>query len=236
MLRKLSAGAAMGVLCLFASAAVAQTAPQTETTPAAPAPVEQPAPAQPAAPPAAAPNTSVVPNGTPIVVEIVNLVTTRTAMRDDMFDLKLAEPVMLNGTAVIPAGTPGKGQVVDASKPGMGGKPGKLVLAGRYLDLNGRKVPIKALNLNLTSRDASGQAVAVGMAVGIIGLAVQGGQMEVPPGTKGHAKLSGDFNPDAPAPAATPQDAAPAAPQEGATQPAQPTTDAAPAAATQSNP
>lgn len=221
MFAKLSAGAAMGLLCLAGTAAVAQTAP-----PADPAPTVAPVPAAPAR------AANVVPKNTPIVVEFPSLVTTRTAVRDEMFDLKLSEPVTLNGAVVMPAGTAGKGQVVDVGKPGMGGKPGKLVLAARYLELDGRKIPIKALTVNMTARDQGGQAVAVGVAVGIVGLAVQGGHMEVAAGTKATAKLAADFDPAAPAapPAAAPQDGAPST--------AQPITgtSAAPAQTPQTNP
>ncbi len=213
------AGAAVGLLCLVGTVAIAQTAPQaapqtalqTETNP----------PALPdSAPPAVVPAPeSVVPKGTSIVVEITDLVSTKTAKRDDWFNLRLAEPVTLKDAIVIPEGTPGKGQVVDAGKPGMGGKPGKLVLAARYLEFEGRQIPIHALRLGLKADDNSGASVAVGIAFGIVGLAVTGGDMEVQPGTKARAKLAVDFVPDATgatpaAPAATvdpapkPQDAA----------------------------
>lgn len=154
--------------------------------------------ATPVAEPMAAPAAAVVPNGTPIVVEITELVSTRTATVGDMFPLKLAEPVLLNGTVAIPEGTPGKGQVVDTGKPGMGGKPGKLVLAARYLEFEGRQIPIRALKLGLGARDNSGAAVATTIAVGVFGLAVTGGHMEALPGTRASAKLAADFTPATP--------------------------------------
>ena len=186
--------ASVAVCCLAAGAASAQDATQAEASLSA------------TPPPAAAPAPASVPKGTSIVVEITDLVSTRTAQRDDMFNLKLAEPVKLNGATVIPAGTPGKGQVVDAAKPGMGGKPGKLVLAARYLELDGQQIPIRGLTMDMTAKDNSGAAIAATMAVGIFGLAVTGGNMEVQPGTRAHAKLGADFVPTgAPAPATEPQ-------------------------------
>lgn len=187
---------AIGIYCLMTSAAFAQTAPEAETSPPA---VDAPAPAPAAVPPV------VVPKGTPIVVEITDLVTTRTAARDDMFNLMLAEPVLLNGVAVIPAGTPGKGQVVDAGKPDMGGKPGKLVLAARYLEFEGRQIPIRGLSLSMYARDKSETAYWVGVAAGPLGMAVVGGHMEVPAGSRAGAKLGADFLPAAVAPSPAPQ-------------------------------
>jgi len=123
------------------------------------------------------------------------MISTRTAQRDDMFNLKLAAPVMLNGEIIIPTGTPGKGQVIESAKPGMGGKPGKLVLAGRYLDFNGQQIPIRGLTMAITGKNNANAAMATGMVVGIFGLAVTGGHMEVQPGTHATAKLGADFTP-----------------------------------------
>ena len=184
MLTKLSAVGAVGLSCLLVSAAMAQSSPPTETTPTATSPaVATTAPGG-------------VPKGTAIVVAITDLVSSETAKRDDMFNLTLAEPVMLNEAIVIPAGTPGKGQVIDAAKAGVGGKPGKLVLAARYLEFEGQQIPIKALILDLVARDESGTAAIIdAIAGGGIGGLVSGGQMVAPSGMRGTAKLAVNFAP-----------------------------------------
>lgn len=228
MVKMFSAVAAIGLSCLICSTAMAQTsasadsasgsasaAPVAPTAPAAPEAAVTPA--APAAPVAAA----VVPNGTPIVVEFTDLVTTRTAVRDDMFNLKLAEPVMLNNVVVIPAGTPGKGQVIDVGKPGMAGKPGKLVLAARYLELDGKQIPIRGLKMAAGGKSNTETAAVATIAVGIFGLAVTGGHMEVAPGTRAVAKLGVDFAPGAAA-APPPPPQTPAAAEPAATPPANP--------------
>jgi hypothetical protein len=177
---------AVAVIALSCSTAMAQTSPVIETSPPVPA--------------------AVVPNGTLISVEITELVTTRTAKPDDMFTLKLAEPVLLNTVVVIPAGIPGKGVVIDAGKPGMGGKPGKLVLAARYLEFEGRQIPIRGLKMNMSASDNGGTSAAASAVVGVFGLAVTGGHMEVQPGTHAVAKLGADFTPAPPVtPASVPQ-------------------------------
>lgn len=142
-----------------------------------------------------------VPSGTQITIEITDLVSTRTAKRDDFFNIRLAAPVILNGVIVIPEGTLGKGQVVDAGLPGMGGKPGKLVLAARYLELDGQRIPLRGLTMDMSARDNGGPAVllssAGGAAGAVIGLIVTGGHMEVQAGTRANAKLGAAFSPTA---------------------------------------
>lgn len=185
---------------VFAQEAVPANESGTQVPPVQETPV-QIAPVQAALAP------RVIAKGTPIVVEVVDLVSSKTAIRDEFFNLRLAEPIKYNDDIIIPAGTPGKGQVVDVGKPGMGGKPGKLVLAARYLEFDGKQIPIRGLAFDLSSKDNSGSAVAlaaVGGAVGgVVGLMVTGGNMEVPASTKGRAKLGADFIIDEPAQAPT---------------------------------
>lgn len=206
MLVKFSAAAVVVASCLLAQGAMAQDQTQVPADPATPLPASDMTPA-----PAPAPAPAVVPKNTQIVIEITDLVSSKTAKIGDTFNLKLAEPVTLDGAVVIPAGTPGKGEVIDAAKAGMGGKSGKLVLAVRYLDFQGSQVAIHGLKLDIVGKDNFNTAVAATVAVGIIGLAVTGGNMEVQPGTLAHAKLAADFVPTAPAADAPPSTPAPAA-------------------------
>ena len=221
-MRKTLTAAAAGLACLLSTSAMAQDAPASAPAPAA-TPVTVPVTV-----PAPAPN--FVPKNTEILVQFTQLVSSKTAKNDDMFDLKLAEPVMLNGQIVIPADTPGKGQVVDAGKAGMGGKPGKLVLAGRYLEFQGRKVPIHGLKMSVGGKGNVNGAMAASMLVGVFALGVTGGDVEVQPGMYAAAKLGEDFTPGqaadaasspaqnpAPAPAAQPDTSGPASAPAGTT-------------------
>src|SRR5580704_1804501 len=71
--------------------------------------------------------------GTTVQVELVDRLSTKTVKTGDTFALQLAAPLIVNGEVVLPAGALGAGEVVESAKPGMGGKPAKLVLAARYL-------------------------------------------------------------------------------------------------------
>ncbi|MDC7683689.1 hypothetical protein PQU92_10395 [Asticcacaulis sp. BYS171W] len=200
MLKILTTVTLAGLACLLPSALWAQSAPPEGGTPAVVA-TETPAPdPKPEGPKLEAPKPEsiTIPNGTPIVVVITELVSTRTAKVGDMFALKLAEPLLWNGTVVIPEGTPGKGEVIDTGKPGMGGKPGKLVLAARYLEFEGRQVPIRALKMRMGAQDNVSGAMAATIVVGVFGLAVTGGHMEAQVGMMATAKLGADFTPTTP--------------------------------------
>ena len=59
-----------------------------------------------------------------------------------MFNLTVAYDVKVNGIVVIPAGTPGKGEVTMRTGKGVFGKSGKLEVELRSIDLNGEMIPV----------------------------------------------------------------------------------------------
>ena len=145
--------------------------------------------------PAAAPRSGVLPAGSRVILEVASPVGSAISKRGDMFDIRLAEPIVIDGRVVAPAGTPGQGQVVDAGKSGIGGKPGKLVLAARYLDLGGRRVALRAMKLGWAGDDRSAEVLVTSMIpfVGVAGIFIHGGEIDVAPGTKAVAKLGEDL-------------------------------------------
>jgi hypothetical protein len=138
------------------------------------------------------------PAGTLVEVELVNPVSTKVQKSGDSFALRLAAPLVVDGRIVLRAGTPGVGEVIESAKPGLGGKAAKLVLAARYLRLHGRRVPLQGLQMSSAGHDNSTAAQAVGLTgiafapLGFVGLAVRGGDVELPPGTSAVAKLADD--------------------------------------------
>jgi hypothetical protein len=81
----------------------------------------------------------------------------------------------------------------------MGGKAAKLVLAARYLDQRHGRVPLQGLQLSAAGRDNSSAANVVGLTgiafapLGLIGLAVTGGDVVFPAGTSATAKVADDI-------------------------------------------
>ena len=108
----------------------------------------------------------------------------------------MAAPLIVKGQVVLRAGTPGVGEVIQASKPGMGGKAAKLVLAADYLLKGGRRLPLQGLQLSAQGKGNVEAAEVIGLSgivlgpIGFVGMAVQGGNVDFPKGTKAMAKLA----------------------------------------------
>jgi hypothetical protein len=194
-------------LALATAAGCAATGAAAQST-SAPADVASAAAAASAAPvqPTAAEHK--VTAGTLVEIEIAEPVSSKTHKAGDTFAIRLAEPVTFDGRVIVPAGTPGRGQVIDSGKPGIGGKPAKLVLAARYLEVDGKQLPLRAFKFGGAGVDRSNTAAALSAVpyAGVFGILVTGGQIEIAPGARGIAKLAQDVpvSDAAPAQAAVP--------------------------------
>lgn len=172
---------------------------------AAAQPVE-PAPATPVeAVQVAAPSPPRVHAGTPLIIEITETISSKTIKRGDKFTLKLAAPIVLDDRVIVPAGVTGVGQVIDAAPSGALGKPAKLLLAARYIDFNGGQIPLRTLQLGKVGTDKTNTILAISFVpyVGLLGLFMHGGEIEIPAGTIAQVKLVADL--DASPPSATPK-------------------------------
>ncbi len=180
------------IACVWVACASAQTPVTAEPTPASSmVPLPATAPATATMPAKTDPTACCrVIAETHVVVEIAEPLNSSKVHRGDFFALRLAEPVSLDGNVVIPAGTTGVGQVVDASPSRGGGAPGKLVLAARHLDYAGQQLPLHALKLGAKGKDNSALAMGVSFAAGPFAMFVHGGQIEIPVGTRADAKLA----------------------------------------------
>jgi hypothetical protein len=174
-----------------------------------------------AAAPALAPATVRVQTGTEIQFHILTEINSKTAKIDDMFPIRLAVPIKVNGVIMVPIGTPGQGQIVHAAKAGWGGKPGELIVAVRYLEYNGQRIPLRRFRLgpggdnggagdNRTGESTAALAVGGMVAVPIVFM-ISGGEKIIPNGTLANAIVSADTDiPAAQAPAGAPPAAGPA--------------------------
>jgi hypothetical protein len=132
------------------------------------------------------------PVGTVVQIEVVPLLSTRTMKRGDRFEIRLAEPLVIDGAVLLPAGLTGGGEVVHAAGPSIGGKPGEVILAARYLDYDGRRIPLKAMKLGRAGQDNGAASLAVSM-VTPIGMFIPGGHVEIVAGSRANAKLAADI-------------------------------------------
>jgi len=159
-----------------------------------------PATAQTPAAPATAPST--VPAGSVVDLEVAEPLSSKVVKLGDKFAIRLAAPIVKDGRVIAPAGTTGVGQVIDAAPAGMFGKPAKLLLAARYLDVGGGQIKLRTFQLGRVGVDNTNAVMAMSFIpyVGLASFLVRGGEIEVPIGARAQAKLAEDL----PVPAAVP--------------------------------
>jgi hypothetical protein len=142
----------------------------------------------------------VVPAGTVVEVELADPVSTKVQKDGDTFALRLAAPVIVDGQVVLRTGTPGIGVVIQSARPGMGGKAAKLVLAARSLGRGRELAPLDGLQMATGGQDNSNAATAASLTgiafapLGLIGLAVQGGEVTLPRGSMATARIADDVS------------------------------------------
>jgi hypothetical protein len=133
----------------------------------------------------------VLPALTPVRIEILETMNSATSKIGAYFPIRLAEPIDLPGGVHVAAGISGMGQVVHAAKSRFGGKPGELILAVRYLDHHGARIPLRSLTYEIRrGLDNTDTAAAVNIAVGVVAMFITGGEVNIPAGTRANAKTS----------------------------------------------
>ena len=195
----------------LAAAAPATSAP-VQAVPAQLAPADEViAPASPTilVPPASpAPVTCcVLARLTPVFLKIDEPLDSDKSKIGQHFKLSLAHPLEIADGIVIPVGTTGGGEVVHAAKSRAMGKAGELVLAARYLDYQGTRIPLRSLRYGKgQGKDNVETTMWVGLAVSaLITPFITGGEVRIPAGADVWAKVAADvpFPRAAPAPVPT---------------------------------
>lgn len=133
---------------------------------------------------------------TPVLLRIDEPVESDKAAIGQYFKLSLREPLRVTDQLTIPAGTSGSGQVVHAAKSRAMGKAGELVLAARFIDYQGKRIPLRSLRYGSgQGKDNVGTAVIVGYAVSaLITPFITGGEVRVPAGAEVWAKVAADVD------------------------------------------
>jgi hypothetical protein len=182
------------VAAAWAPASWAATAPSSRTAPAVGC--SEASPTLPNAPPAAAdPTAAHLPAGTLVDLELAETVASKVNERCDTFAIRLVSPIMLDGGVLVPAGTTGLGQVVDAAPSKVMGTPAKLLVAARYIEFNGVRLRLKGLQLGAVGQTRSDVMLVSAFVPYTILLTafVHGGEIEIPAGTRAQAKLVADL-------------------------------------------
>ena len=132
--------------------------------------------------------------GTPVEIELTERVSSRTIKAGQTFGIRLARDLKSNGVVLVGAGAMGGGEVIDAAPGGLAGRPGKLVLAARFVDSGSIHLPLRSFRLAGTGRDDSKAAMALTMTpyVGLLAVGIHGGNIEFPAGTHAIARVAAD--------------------------------------------
>jgi hypothetical protein len=133
-----------------------------------------------------------IPALTPVRIELVEALSSRTSVTGEAFAISLAYPVVVDGREVIPAGTKGRGEIIHAKKTGVG-VGGELVLAARYLSLGDRQLRLRSMKFNGAGRDQQDLALAAAVAVGLPAMFIRGKHIDVPTGAFADAKTAEAF-------------------------------------------
>lgn len=134
-----------------------------------------------------------IPALTPVVVRFEAALSSQTSVSGERFPMTLAEPIMLDGQVVVPAGAAGEGEVIHADKSSWGGASGELVLAARWLDVNGRRLRLRSLRASGAGRAAVNEALVASVLVTPLVFAVKGQQATFPKGWLAEAKTAEAF-------------------------------------------
>lgn len=178
-------GLAALYVALTGASASAQTAAEAAQT----------APADPAA--AAPAQTTVrIPADTVVQVELTESLSSRTSHQEQTFGLRLAEPIIVDGREVVPAGATGGGEVIDAAHAAFGGRQGRLIVSGRYIEIAGQHARIHGMQITATGENRSNTALAMSMIpyAGVAAIFMHGGEIEIPAGARGTARLAADVD------------------------------------------
>jgi hypothetical protein len=160
--------------------------------------VEAAPPLAPAAEQAAAPAPAIIriPAGTIVQVELTEALGSRTSQQQQLFGLRVVEPIVIDGHEVVPAGAAGGGEVIDAHASAFGGRQGRLIISGRYIEINGERQRIRGMQIMSAGEQRTNTALAVSMIpyAGVAGIFIQGGEVNIPVGARGAARLAADVD------------------------------------------
>ena len=131
-----------------------------------------------------------LPANTEIMLRVNEEINSRRAHEHDMFNLTVVSDVRLGQYVVIPAGTRAVGEVTWLTGRGMFGKSGKMDVALRYIDLNGRQIPIEGTFRQEGEGNTVATIAAVVLVAPVAGLFITGHSAVIPAGRQLVARTS----------------------------------------------
>jgi len=139
------------------------------------------------------PSVSVLRAGTEVPMKLREELTTKgKALRvGQRFELEVADPVLVNGQTVIPAGSPGVGEITSIRNKGMWGKSGNIEARVLYVRVGDRQIRCTGV---ISDKGTTGTAGVVGAVVliPVAGFFMTGTSADIPLGAPVKAFLDED--------------------------------------------
>lgn len=140
--------------------------------------------ASPESAPAIAPQATAIrlPGNTSVTLSLNAPLHSKSNLTGEKFSLTVAQDIMVDGRIVIPRGTRAVGQINWSKSNGSFGKSGKMDLIFRYIDLNGRQIPLEGRYYQEGQGNSAATVGAV-LGAGVIGgLVVKGHSVQLAEG------------------------------------------------------
>ena len=141
-----------------------------------------------------------IPSLTPILIRFETEISSQVNKTGERFLISLAEPIIIGGKEIVPAGAKGEGEVIHAKKSGGSGAAGELVLAARWLDVDGRHLRLRSLKAATAGKDAihrvdafNAASVMAPLPIGLFGYAINGAKAVYAKGSFATAKTAEAF-------------------------------------------
>lgn len=122
-----------------------------------------------------------VPEGTELLIQFNDRLSSGTNSAGDQFSITLDEDVRLADGTVVKAGYRGKGEVTDAKKKGFMGQAGELNIRLNYLRVGDARIRLRA-SKGGEGKGAMGATIALTVLFGPLGLLKRGHDIEIKPG------------------------------------------------------
>jgi hypothetical protein len=140
---------------------------------------------------------ALVPPRTPVTLQFMQNVSTKSARRGDRIALRVYDPVVDHGKTLIRKDAPALGVVTSVKRPGIFGKKGELkIRLDRVSDVHGHRVPLETYRSGDRFRalgpGASGAGLLILGPLGLVGGAfVKGKDVTISAGTRIQAEVAG---------------------------------------------
>jgi hypothetical protein len=142
---------------------------------------------------------SAIIEGTPVEFEFAEGVSSKSAKAGQRFGIRLVAPILAGGVLAVPVGATGDGEVIHSARAGAAGKAGELILSARFIDFEGRRVPLRGFKFSESGVSRIQQAGTVNAAIAgasvfvplpPVALLIGGKDVVVAPLTRGVAKVA----------------------------------------------